>query len=327
MHEYYDQDEFLLENEEYYTFDKNKLFSLFLLIIILFFIEIYNYNMINDTKVTICLCTLGKRENKYIREFVDYYRNIGVDKIILYDNNDEDDEKFEDVISDDINFGFVEIKNYRGKNSIQIDSINDCLKENIKKYSWILVNDIDEFLHVKEGYLKKFLLLDRLKKCNVIHFNWRHHTDSNQLYYKNESLFKRFPEIKKRYPETVKSMIRGEKGKKYVKTGNHHVLRYNYSCCNAYGETYMENDFINGIQIKNPDYKDYYFDHFYTKSAEEYIEKKNRGDCFFGKDKRIDLYAIEVYFAFNTITLEKIDFFENRTGLNLSNFREKLKNE
>ena len=113
----------------------------------------------------------------------------------------------------------------------------------------------------------------------------------------------------------------------YINTYNHHVLRYNYSCCNAYGETYMENDFINGIQIKNPDYKDYYFDHFYTKSAEEYIEKKNKGDCFFGSDKRIDMYAIDIFFCFNKITLEKINLFENRTGLNLTKYKNRLKNE
>ena len=320
-----EQYESLLENEQYYKYSKNKIYSLFLLITILFLTEQAN-GKINDNTTTICLCTLGKNENKYINEFVDYYRYIGVDKIILYDNNDENGENFEDVISDDINSGFVEIKNYRGRDSIQIDSINDCLEENFKKYTWILVNDIDEFLHLKEGNIKKFVSLDRLKKCNVIHFNWKHHTDSNQLYYKNESLFKRFPEIKKRYPETVKSMIRGEKGKKFIKIFNHHILRYNYTCCNAYGETYVSTDFVHGIQIKNPDYKDYYFDHFYTKSAEEYIEKKNRGDCFFGKDKRIDLYALELYFGFNNITLEKIEFFENRTGLNLSKFRQMIKN-
>ena len=318
---FYHQDELLLENDQYYKFDKKKIFSLFLLIIFLLYVEI------NNLTTKICLCTLGKKENKYINEFVDFYRQIGVDKIILYDNNDINGEKFEDVILDDINSGFVEIKNYRGRNAIQLDSINDCLRENLKKYSWILVNDIDEFLHLKEKNLKIFLSLDRLKKCNVIHFNWKHHTDSNQLYYKNESLFKRFPEIFTRYPETVKSMIRGEKVKTYINTYNHHVLRYNYSCCNAYGETYMENDFINGIQIKNPDYENYYFDHFYTKSAEEYIEKKNKGDCFFGSDKRIDMYAIDIFFCFNKITLEKINLFENRTGLNLTKYKNRLKNE
>lgn len=322
LYENHEKNESLLEHVEYYTFDKQKFFSLFLLIILVLFIEITNKSKVEIMKI--CLCTLGKKENKYIREFVDFYKNIGVDKIILYDNNDKDGEKFEDVIFDYINSSFVEIKNYRDRNAIQIESINNCLRENMRKYSWILVNDIDEFLHVKEGNLKEFLSLERLKNCNVIHFNWRLHSDGEQLYYKNESLFTRFPDVIYRYPETVKSIIRGEK-RKYKNTGNHHVLKYNYKCCNTNGSRIWEKDFINGIQLKNPDYKDYYFDHFYTKTAEEYIEKKNRGDCFFGKDLRIDMYAIGVFFALNKITLEKIDFFENRTGFNLSIFREKIK--
>ena len=48
---------------------------IFFLIIIIVSIEIKN---------KICICTLGKEENKYIREFVQYYEKIGVDKIYLY---------------------------------------------------------------------------------------------------------------------------------------------------------------------------------------------------------------------------------------------------
>ena len=192
----------------------------------------------------------------------------------------------------------------------------------MRQYDWIMVNDIDEFLHLKEGNIKTFLSLDRLKKCNLIHINWRHHTDGEQLYYKNESVFKRFPDVFLRYPETVKSMIRGRRIHKL--TLNHHVLRYNDNGCNAYGSIIKEKDFINEIQI-NPDYKDYYFEHFFTKSTEEYIDKKNRGSSFYGSQKIIDMKAIDVYFSFNKLTLEKIEFFENRTGLNLSTFRQILK--
>ncbi len=38
-------------------------------------------------------------ENHYIREWIEYYLNLGVDKIFLYDNNDINGEKFEDEIN------------------------------------------------------------------------------------------------------------------------------------------------------------------------------------------------------------------------------------
>ena len=301
-------------NKDFLFVTKKIFFSL----IIIIFIVIKN-----QKKIKISLCTLCKNENKYIREFVEHYQNIGVDKIFLYDNNDENGEKIESVISDYINSGFVEIKNYRGRNATQLESINNCLTQYLRKYDWILVNDIDEFIHIKEHDLKKFLKLDRLKNCNVIHLNWKVHTDGEQLYYKNESLFKRFPDYFNRKLEKVKSLIRGRKTIK-EKIYNHHTLRYNDNCCNAFGSKIKYEDFTNGIQIRNPDYKNYYFDHFFSKSTEEYIEKKNRGDCFFGNHSRIGMYEIRVYFKLNKLTLEKIQLFENRTGFNLSIFRKQL---
>ena len=57
----------------------------------------------------IALCCMCKCENDYIREFVDYYQNIGVDNIFIYDNNDIDGEHFQDVINDYIENEYVKI--------------------------------------------------------------------------------------------------------------------------------------------------------------------------------------------------------------------------
>ena len=35
------------------------------------------------------LCCIGKEENKYAREFVEHYKNLGITNICLYDNNDD----------------------------------------------------------------------------------------------------------------------------------------------------------------------------------------------------------------------------------------------
>ena len=71
-----------------------------------------NQNKINNylNNIKVCLCTLGKNENKYIIEFVEYYKKYGVDKIILNDNNDVDGERFEKVIGD-----YTNINKYKPK--------------------------------------------------------------------------------------------------------------------------------------------------------------------------------------------------------------------
>ena len=80
-------------------------------------------NDINNIKI--CLFTPGKQENKYIREFIQFYEKMGVDKIYLYDNNNIDGEKFEEVINDYINNGFVEISDWKGKDKQLINMMND----------------------------------------------------------------------------------------------------------------------------------------------------------------------------------------------------------
>ena len=54
---------------------------------------ILSYRKILNIKV--CVCTNARHENVYAREFVKHYINYGVDKIFIYDNNDEKDEPLE----------------------------------------------------------------------------------------------------------------------------------------------------------------------------------------------------------------------------------------
>ena len=47
----------------------------------------------------VALCTMGRRENLYIKEFVSYYLTLGVDTLFLYDDNIEENEKFINAIT------------------------------------------------------------------------------------------------------------------------------------------------------------------------------------------------------------------------------------
>ena len=65
-------------------------------------------NLISNTKV--CMCVIGKKENLYAKEFINYYKNLGYNHIFIYDNNDVNDEKFEDVLRQEILDNFVTIR-------------------------------------------------------------------------------------------------------------------------------------------------------------------------------------------------------------------------
>lgn len=49
------------------------------LVLVFLIYSFLNLNMFK--KLHVCLCTIGKQENLYVREFVNFYLNKGVDKI------------------------------------------------------------------------------------------------------------------------------------------------------------------------------------------------------------------------------------------------------
>jgi len=102
------------------------------------FLKILILNTINicnlyNNKEFICLCVIGKKENLYAIEYVNYYINLGYDHIYIYDNNDIEDENFESVIEDEIKRGYVSIINFRGYRSVQLEAYIHCY-ENYTDY-------------------------------------------------------------------------------------------------------------------------------------------------------------------------------------------------
>ena len=301
---------------------KTKIFSfeILLLFIIKKNIFILNKSDTNKEEYRVCVCTLGKKENRYIREFVEHYKKYGVDKIYLYDNNNIDGERFEEVINDYIEEGFVEIIDFRGKIRPIFTIMNDCYIKNFRKYNWLIFFEIDEYIYLKDfNNVKNFLKNNRFKNCQKVQLNWVLHTDNNLLHYENRTLKERFPDIlpslkgKKRDGLAgIKTILRGHIPK--IKINCIHTINPKLKSCDGFGnpKNYL------GMLTNDSDLEYYYIDHYYSKSTEEFINKLNKGDALF-VDNRME--RIISYFSHNEVTNEKINYFENSTGLKLSMFR------
>ena len=282
---------------------------------------------LNEIKnVKVCICTLGKKENLYIREFIDYYKNYKVDKIFIYDNNEPNGEKFEDIISDYISTGFVEIINFRGIIGPHYKVFTNCYNKNYKIYDWMIFYDIDEYIHLRDfNNIKYFLNKKRFKKCQAIQLNWIFHTDNNLLYYDNRSLFERFPMIEKNAKERRKGVYEGIKtilrGNVETNIYDIHFLNSSLKSCDGFGNIRMSNYFMTNYT----DFKYNYIHHFYTKSTEEFIKKVKRGSATRGFKEDFMRERINVYFYLNDITIDKIKMIENKTKFNLSQYITKLK--
>ena len=290
--------------------------------IIFFVIYFIKYNK----NIKVCICTIGKRENLYAREFVEYYKKLGINKIFIYDNNDKNDESFDMVLQDYIKKKFVEIIDIRGIIAPQKQAIEDCRKKNFKNFDWLMFYDFDEFLFLRNySNVKDFLKQKKFDKCQTIHLNWLFHTDNNLIYYDNRSLAERFPEIDRRYVnqkfggiEGIKSILRGNID---IEINDIHKLSSKFISCDGFGKI----EHIEGITTNYSDHYYYYIDHYWSKSTEEFVNKLNKGSVTYGYVLEHSLKRISIYFSICDITLEKINYIENKTNLNLSKYRLKLK--
>ena len=295
-----------------FFFNNNKKF----IFSFLFLFFIFKYE--NNDVLKICLCTIGKKENLYIREFVSYYRNYGVDKIYIYDNNDNNDEKFESILKDYIQSDHVEIIDIRNKEKPQIRAIQDCINKNYNKYNWLIIYDIDEFIYLKNfKNIKDYLKQKKFMKCQNIQLNHFSHTDNNLLYYNNKSIKERFRESKRDKFGTLKSILKGNI--KIDINGDIHNINNSLISCNGFGEFNKNEKYF--IFTKNPDYTFYYIDHYPFKSTIEFIKKINKGSVYSGNATFSKYRRIKNYFKYNALTLEKINLIEKYTKLNLSKYK------
>ena len=82
----------------------------------------------------------------------------------MYDNNDIKGEVFDDILKDYISKGFVEILNWRGKKDCMYTIMNDCYRNNYKKYDWLIFYEVDEYIHLNNYTNVKTFLNEKIFK-------------------------------------------------------------------------------------------------------------------------------------------------------------------
>ena len=279
------------------------------------FNNIFKLKTFSSTKV--CLCLICKKENLYIKEFINHYKNLGYNHIFIYDNNDIKGEKLEEIIKDEIDNEFVTIINYRGaKNKPQFRVYIDCYEKYNKKYDWLSFFDADEFLELipKGIKIQEFLDNERYTYCQNVKFNWVLYSDDNQIHYYNKPIQERFttPLFNNSLNNHVKSTVRGNLSFNYWKGAwNPHSGVIKYNCCSSSGEKISSDSPYN----EHLDYKYGYLKHYRTKTIEEYIDKIKRGRA----DADVDYKdMVDKFFISNQKTKQKLDIFTKEFNISFN---------
>ncbi len=261
----------------------------------------------------VALCCIGRLENRYIKEYVDFYLGIGVDKIFLYDNNYDGEEYFEDVINEYISNGSVEIVNFRNQSYCQLKAYQDCYDKHSSEYDWFCFFDIDEFIAFQNvKTIKEWLSLPIYSDYDMIHINFLTFNDNNLIKYENKPVLERFTNVVK--PLTfskrngviennhIKSVIKGNICVEWKETP--HTPSNEINCCDATGKKCdSKKPFIPFI------YSNVLLRHFPTKTIEEYRDiKVKRGYPDGNKNFFKENDWVNEFFLYNERTKEKMDF-------------------
>lgn len=261
----------------------------------------------------VALCCIGRMENLYIKEYVEYYKNLGINRIFLYDNNHDGEEHFEDVIGDYINDGFVELIDFRNKTVCQLKAYQDCYDKHGDEYDWICFFDCDEFMIMKEyDNICDFLSQDKFDDFSLIHINWKCYDDNDLVVYDERPVMERFTRVKmpldfkKTYeiPENyhVKSIVRG--GGDVLWKATPHTPSRALMCCDANGKD------CKGTSPFNPyNYDSAWLNHYPMKTIDEWVRiKSKRGYPDGNKDFFKKHNMIDEFFKMNEMTEEKQEY-------------------
>jgi hypothetical protein len=258
-------------------------------------------------KQEIALCAIGRLENRYAREWVEYHLEKGFNRVIIYDNNREGEERFENVLQDYIDEGRVEVIDYRGRELAQIPAYNDCYRRYGNLFEWIAFLDFDEFLVTDKpihAFLSEFLDAD------CVFVNWRVMTDSGLVHDDGRPLRERFTvplgndvlmRGNHRYNDHVKSIVRGGLQTEYIFGGQMpHVPKAPLRCCTA------AHRFVESKPFQTCDHSRARIDHYTTKTIEEWLNVKyKRGFPIKISQRWREEWAIPQFFEINERTAEK----------------------
>lgn len=244
-----------------------------------YFIRLFNYKKEPvNFKYQLSFVLIIKNAACYMDEWINYHKLVGVDHFYIYDN--ESTDNLREVLKPYIESGLVDYVYWKGK-SEQMKCYNYALNKHRNETKWLGFIDDDEFVVPMQD--KKITdVLEKLKIKSALSMDWIFY-GSNGLKKKTKDLV--IEKFTKREEKPQKCQIKLIVNPRIVYcmasphealcVGNFYQVNENLQGCgsvaNKGNNTIMYSD--NLIRIN----------HYYTKSLEEYLLKKKRGDVVYVK--------------------------------------------
>lgn len=227
-------------------------------------------------KYEVAFVSISKNEAPYIAEWIEFHKMVGVNKFYFYDN--ESNDNTHEILKPYIKKGIVDYTIIKGK-ARQLDAYNDAIKKHKSDCRWMGFIDMDEYVipvdHKKTiGQTINELVYNAKRGAAGVGINWALYGTSG-FKTKPQGLITENFIWRARNNDSLNIHIKTICNPRLIKTYiSPHYPIYKlgaYSIAEANGKR------LYGWGDKNVEYKHLRINHYYTKSEEEYITKRNRG--------------------------------------------------
>lgn len=244
----------------------------------------------NKFKYDLVLVAALKNEGKYVKEWIEFHKLIGVDKIVLFNN--ESTDNLRKIIEKYVEQGFVDYFEINGE-GVQLEAYQNAIDMYKFDTKWMAFLDLDEFLMpVYEDSIKYFLNeLD--SNVSQVLLGWELFGSSGYIHEPKGLVTENF--VKHADKTTIWDYKPIVNPRAVISVDLPHYLNVigktideNKKRIYAYPYTFLKNvkpSSTNRIRVN----------HYFTKSKDQYIEKKKRGDGLFGVQGGIDKYTLETF--------------------------------
>lgn len=268
-----------------------------------------------EKKKGIAIVTICKNEADYILEWIAYHKICGIKHIYLYDNGSTDDtiEKIKSIFNDD----FVTVTNFPG-NKMQYAAYNNALKRYGNNYKYMAFIDCDEFImpQKKGSLIERSLdeIIDSNSEIGGVGINWCVFGSSGLKNKTKQLLLEKFlhrgDTVNGIGNACIKSIVIPER----VSMFNHpHYPVYKI----GYYGVNLDGEIIDGCYSTPKVSSPIRINHYFTKSLEEWIERRSRGRADIGvQSKRTieEFYQHDDNSCFDDSSLEYIEEIKTIIG-------------
>lgn len=229
----------------------------------------------------VAICAIFKNEAKYLKEWIEFHKIVGVEHFYLYNNNSTDN--YQTVLKKYIDDGIVTLIQWE-KNQAQMEAYRDCVLNFANDTEWLGFIDIDEYVVPKKtddiySFLKGFsknrpAVLIYWKIFGTSGFNER---DTSRCVAEDfVSCWPKYVDIGKCFLNTKYHLDDSKKRN----AGLHHRLYTKYGLIHFPPVNEFDKIVIGTRNVASSEFP-IQINHYFTKSYSEYVEKMAKGDVFF----------------------------------------------